>query len=122
MVNPLTSRPEQTGANDEGGSPPPEPGGGARVVGVGEGVAIAVTVTVAGTVVDNKTLSLVWLPLSIDNTCVLAKSNVMLGLVGAVAAVALSFRIAILVFVFTALAGSAPIDKEIFAVPTVLSY
>src|SRR3989344_4716230 len=46
----------------------------------------------------------------------------MFGLAGVVSAVALSFKIAILVFVFIAFAGSAPIDKEILAFPAVLSY
>ncbi len=34
----------------------------------------------------------------------------------------LSFSVAILVFILIAPAGSAPIDKEIFAVPAALSY
>ena len=113
----MTSRLEQTRVDDD-------PGVGVVDIevevdlGVEVGVIVVeVTVTVAGMVVDNNTFSLVWSVEAIDKTCVLAESNVKFGSVGAVAAVALSWRIAIVVFPFTALVGSAPIDKEIEAFP-----
>lgn len=83
-------------------------------------VVAAVTVTVAGLVVD-KTLSLVWLPLSIDKTCV-ELSKVIFAAVGVTVFPALSFSVAILVLVFIAKAGSAPIERDMVAVPAVLSY
>lgn len=95
-----------------------------RSVGVGADVgtelAVAeVTVTVARSVVDN-TFSPVKSPEAIDKTCVapgVVVSNIIFGETGAVAAVARSLSIAILVFVTTTLVGSAPMDREIIAFP-----
>lgn len=87
---------------------------------VGVGVAaLAVTTIVAEAAADNKTFSLVPSTSLIDKTCVLSEvvSKVTFDPEEPVAAMAFNCRVAIAVSFAIALAGSAPIDKEIEAVP-----
>jgi hypothetical protein len=89
-------------------------------VGVDVGISFVAgksTVTVAGIAV-NSTFSLAWSAEVTDKICVSgAGSKVILESVGVVVAIALSRRIAILVFVTMALVESAPIDKDKVAFP-----